>query len=81
VNPWQQLKVTVEAATGSQLKISEFPDPEGVYASMLTIANIDKSTVDIPEIRDGNGVLINPAEYEDKLESGIVVMVVAYLKV
>ena len=52
-----------------------------MYASMLTIANLDKSTVDIPEIRNGNGVLINPAEYKHKLESGMVVMVVAYLKV
>ena len=68
MNPWQQLKLTVKAMTGSQLKIADFPNPKGIHASMLTVANYDKANADIPDICDGNGVLISPAEYEHKLE-------------
>ena len=56
------------------------PDPDGVYSSLLGTANMNKCHVNIPNIWDGNGTLIPPAEYDNKLESGMVVMVNIYMK-
>jgi hypothetical protein len=57
--------------------ICNLPDPEGIYAAMATKADFSKSYMDIP---DGNGVLMTPAEYEQKLETGMIVLVTTYLK-
>jgi hypothetical protein len=43
-------------------------------------ADVSNSMIDIPNVRDGNGALINPEEYEQKLQTGSVVMVNVYLK-
>jgi len=56
------------------------PDPEGIYSAALGLADVSKSSMDVPNIRDGNGTLIKPHEYEQKLETGSIVMVNIYLK-
>ena len=55
------------------------PDPDGIYSSTLGVADISKSFIDMPNVRDGNGKLITPDD-ERKLEDGCVVMVNVYLK-
>ena len=56
------------------------PDPEGIYSSALGLADFSKSSINVPNIRDANGAIIRPDEYEQKLESGMVVMVNVYMK-
>jgi hypothetical protein len=56
------------------------PDPEGIYSAALGVADLSHSSIDVPNVRDGNGALIKPDEYEQKLETGSVVMVNVYLK-
>jgi hypothetical protein len=55
------------------------PDPDGIYSSTLGVADISKSFIDMPNVRDGNGKLITPDD-ERKLEDGCMVMVNVYLK-
>jgi hypothetical protein len=64
----------------SGLGITDLPDPEGLYSSVVGSADFSRTYVDVPNIRDGNGVLITPAEYQTKLETGMVVMVTGHLK-
>jgi hypothetical protein len=56
------------------------PDPNGVYSATLRHANLSKSWVDIPNVRDGNGTLIRPEEYDDKLTTGTIVMANVYMR-
>ena len=60
--------------------IADMPDPDGIYSSTLGVADVSKSFIDVPNVRDGNGTLITPDEYERKLDDGTVVMVNVYLK-
>jgi hypothetical protein len=62
------------------LTISDMPDPKGIYASVIGNADFSKTYVDIPDVCDGHGVLITPADYEKKLYSGMIVMVNVLLK-
>jgi hypothetical protein len=75
---WKNDKLISAAAKDEHaLLICNLPDPEGIYAAMATKADFSKSYMDIP---DGNGVLMTPAEYEQKLETGMIVLVTTYLK-
>jgi hypothetical protein len=56
------------------------PDPEDIYSTILGNADVSNSTVHIPNIRDGNGDIITPAEYEKRLVDGSIVMINVYLK-
>lgn len=56
------------------------PDPEGIYSAALGAADVSNSSINVPNVRDGNGALIMPHEYEQKLETGSIVMVNVYLK-
>jgi hypothetical protein len=60
--------------------IHDMPDPEGVYKTALGHADLSKSWLDIPNVRDGNGALIKPEDYDDKLTAGTIVMVNVYMK-
>jgi hypothetical protein len=60
--------------------IVNMPDPEGIYSAALGAADVSKSSIDIPNVHDGNGALIMPDEYEQKLETGSIFMVNVYLK-
>lgn len=63
------------------LNIRNFPDPERLYSSILGAADVSNSVIHIPNIRDGNGNLITPDQYETKLQHDSIVMVNVYLKV
>jgi hypothetical protein len=56
------------------------PDPEDLYSITLGAADASNSYVYIPNIRNGDGNLITPHQYEIKLEDGSIVMVNIYLK-
>jgi hypothetical protein len=60
--------------------IRNMPDPEGVYRTTLGHADLSKSWVDMPNVRDGNGALIKPEDYNEKLTNGAIVMVNVYMK-
>lgn len=62
------------------IKISDLPDPDGVYASIIKVHNVGQSYIHMPNIRDKNGTLIKPTEYEQKLQPGTIVAVRVYLK-
>jgi len=70
----------VEEVVDGIRNIGHMPDPDSIYSSTLGVADISKSFIDVPNVRDGNGKLITPDEYERKLENGSVVMVNVYLK-
>ena len=63
----------------SAMTVANMPDPEGIYSSLLS-AHTNKCLLDIPNVRDGNGKLINPMEYRENLKPGAVVMVNVYMK-
>ena len=56
------------------------PDPNSIYSTMLGHADLSKSWVDILNVRDGNGTLIRPEEYDDKLTTGTIVMANIYMQ-
>jgi hypothetical protein len=60
--------------------IADMPDPNGVYSSTLGHADLSKSWVEVPNVRDGNGTLIRPEEYDDKLTTGTIVMANVYMR-
>ena len=60
--------------------IADLPDPEGIYSVALGAADISNSSINVPNMRDGNGALIMPDEYEQKLDMGSIIMVNVYLK-
>lgn len=69
-----------EEIDGLGPSITDLPDPDGVYSSVVGKADFSKTYLEAPNIRDGNGVLITPAEYQSKLVNGAIVMVRAYMK-
>jgi hypothetical protein len=69
------------ASEGSDVAtVADMADPDGIYASLLGSANMKKCHLDIPNVRDGNGTLITPMEYEKRLPPGTVVMLNVYMK-
>jgi hypothetical protein len=46
------------------------PDHDGIYSSTLGTANVSKCFIAMPNIRDSNGALIRPDEYEHKMRTG-----------
>ncbi|KAG1734445.1 uncharacterized protein EDB91DRAFT_1337905 [Suillus paluster] len=60
--------------------LSDLPDPLGRYASLITQYNLREATVVAPNIRDGDGHLIRPHEYNTKLATGDMVFVECQLK-
>ena len=60
--------------------IRDMPDPQGIYKTTLGHADLSKSWLDIPNVRDSNGALIMPEEYDDKLTADTIVMVNVYMK-
>lgn len=62
------------------LTLADLPDPDGIFSSITGIDNMKRCVVDIPNIRDGNGTLIKPSDYDKMLPAGSVVMVNVYMK-
>ena len=60
--------------------VANMPDPKGVYSSLLGSSNMSKCYLNILNMRDGNGTLINPMEYNKKLPPNTIVMVNVYMK-
>ena len=59
--------------------ISDMPDPDSIYSSTLGDTNISKSFINMPNICDGNGALIRPDKYAQKMQMGDIV-INSYLK-
>lgn len=66
--------------TNPRISILSFPDPENVYDTTLGAADVSNSYVYIPNIRNGEGDVITPDEYDTKLHDGTIVMVNVSLK-
>lgn len=64
----------------TNLNIRTMPDPEDLYATTLGAADVSTSSVHIPNIRDNDGKIITPDQYDRKLEDGSIVMINVYLK-
>ena len=62
------------------MTVTDMPDPDSIYSSLLGTGSMSKCIVDIPNVRDGNGAIIKPTEYDTKLQSGTIVMVNVYMK-
>jgi hypothetical protein len=62
------------------LNIRNMPDPEDTYSVTLGAADTSQSFVHIPDIRNGDGKLITPDQYEQQLQDGCIVSVNVYLK-
>ena len=71
---------TLYPEVASVRTIADMPDPEGLYSSTLGLADFSKSSINVPNVRDGNGAIIRPEEYAQKLDSGMIVMVNVYMK-
>ena len=56
------------------------PDPEEIYSCALGAADVSKSSVHIPNIRDGEGKIITPDQYDKTLKDGSIVLVNVYFK-
>ena len=56
------------------------PNPNSIYSTTIRHADWRKSWVDIPNVHDGNGTLIRPEEYDDKLMTGTIVMANIYMQ-
>jgi hypothetical protein len=70
----------IESTTKSNLDVKSMPDPEEIFSSILGAADTSQSYVNIPNIRDSDGNIILPYDYEKKLHDGSIVMVNVYLK-
>jgi hypothetical protein len=60
--------------------IRSLADPEDIYSTTLGAADVSHSHVHIPDVRNKNGDLVSPDQYDKKLEDGSIVMVDVYLK-
>jgi hypothetical protein len=72
----------VEDASDSNVNIDvrTMPDPEDVFSCALGASDTSQTSVHIPNVRNGDGDLIPPQEYEMRLHDGDIVMVNVYLK-
>jgi hypothetical protein len=67
-------------ATGpAKRKLNRLPDPEGRYSSLPQLV-YEETTINVPDVRDGNGAIIHPEEYELKLKHGTKVAVEVIFK-
>ena len=66
--------------TQKKRTIASMPDPEGIYSSTLGAADVSNSTIEPPNVRDGNGRLIQPDEYDKRLQTGMKVTVNVHMK-
>jgi hypothetical protein len=62
------------------LNIRTMADPDDIYSSTLGTVDTSNSTVEIPNVRNGDGNLITPDEYKLRIEDGSIVMVNVSLK-
>jgi hypothetical protein len=73
--------MTLLSETRPQVRtIADMPDLEGIYSAALGAADVSNSSINVLNVRDGNSALIMPHEYEQKLETGSIIMVNVYLK-
>ena len=56
------------------------PDPEGIYSSALGATDISNSGIEPPNVLDGSGGLIQPEEYDKRLEMSMKVSVNVHMK-
>jgi hypothetical protein len=56
------------------------PDPEGIYSSTLGATDVSNSSIEPPNVRDGNGRVIQADEYEKILRTGMKVTVNVHMK-
>lgn len=71
---------THKETTMPGIGITDMPDPDGMYLSVIRKADFSKTYVEAPNIHNGDSVLITPAEYQSKLESRTIVMVTGHMK-
>ena len=67
-------------SSANKMTIRSMPDPDDIYSSTLGAADVSNSTVHVPNVRDGDGNIIPPDEYEKKLEHGSIVTMNVYFK-
>jgi len=72
--------VLADAGTAGTRRLSDLPDPLGHYAAVISEYGLQECTVIAPNIRNGQGDLIEPHEYRTKLKTGDVVMLECQLK-
>jgi hypothetical protein len=60
--------------------IRSIADPDDIYSTTLGAADVSHSHVHTPDVRDRNGDLVTPDQYDKKLEDGSIVMVDVHLK-
>jgi hypothetical protein len=63
-----------------KIKVASMPDPDEIYSITLGAADTSNSFVHIPNVRDGDGNIIPPHEYERRLHDQAIVMVNVSLK-
>ena len=56
------------------------PDPQNRFSNLLADRDFTNVKISVPEVRDGDGILIHPGEYMQKLKTGMVVTVDVVLK-
>ena len=56
------------------------PDPQNRFSNLLADRDFTNVKIIVPDVRDGNGALIHPGEYAQKLKTGMVVTVDVVLK-
>ena len=71
---------SVDKGSDTTLTFRSMPDPEDIYSCAIGPADTSKSFVSIPNVRDGDGDLIKPNEYQSKLVDGSIVMINCYMK-
>src|ERR1700722_20625840 len=60
-------------------KLADRADPKGRYSKLAATVRWD-TTINVPDIRDGNGTLIHPQYYSSQLQHGAKVVVEVMLK-
>lgn len=78
------LPITADDSTSSVpivLCIADLPDPNGRYEGLIkSNPELAAAKVVIPDIRDRQGVLITPGEYDSKIQDGDYIEVEVFLK-
>jgi hypothetical protein len=63
-----------------KMKVTDMPDPEDIFSITLGAADTSNSFVRNPNVRNNDGSIIRPHEYETKFIDGSIVMINASLK-
>jgi hypothetical protein len=66
--------------SANKIRVVDMPDPEDVFSLTIGGADTSHSFVHAPNIRNHDGSMIQPQEYERKLTDGDVVMINVFLK-